>query len=162
MYRFEEIKTNRNKLTRVCIGESLINLMQNTDFEKIQIKDVAKKAGVSRMTFYHYYETKEDVLADFIYEIMGKYYELLRKENRGSMYTQNNVEIDSVNVEIQFAMDYFSKFDIVAQMLSKHNLDGFVLKTMNDYVDKKFVLSTDNQKKKAKFVAAGIYNTLLN
>ena len=45
--------TKRNRFTRQCIGESIITLMQSKVFEEITISDIVKKAGVSRMTFYH-------------------------------------------------------------------------------------------------------------
>ena len=47
--------TKRNRFTRQCIGESIIALMGNKAFEDITISDIVKKAGVSRMTFYHYF-----------------------------------------------------------------------------------------------------------
>ena len=59
---FEKNFTKRNRFTRQCIGESVIALMQTKDFQDITISDIVKKAGVSRMTFYHYFDTKTDAL----------------------------------------------------------------------------------------------------
>ena len=36
--------------------------MQTTPFSKISIKDIVERAGLTRQTFYHNFETKEDVL----------------------------------------------------------------------------------------------------
>ena len=56
--------TNRTRFTRMCIGEAVFSLMDKKPYEEIRVSDIVKRAGVSRMTFYHYYEQKEDALAD--------------------------------------------------------------------------------------------------
>ena len=48
-------KDSKNTFTRMCIGEAIIKLLKDTDFDKIRITSVAKCAGVSRITFYKYY-----------------------------------------------------------------------------------------------------------
>ena len=55
----------------MCIGEAVFALMDKKAYSAIKISDIVKKAGVSRMTFYHYYESKEDALADFFHEIVA-------------------------------------------------------------------------------------------
>ena len=44
-------KDSKNTFTRMCIGEAIIKLLKDTDFDKIRITSVAKCAGVSRITF---------------------------------------------------------------------------------------------------------------
>lgn len=44
------------------ITDALLELMQVTPFSKISIKDIVDRAGLTRQTFYHNFETKEDVL----------------------------------------------------------------------------------------------------
>ena len=41
----------------MCIGEAVFALMDKKEYEKIKVSDIVKRAGVSRVTFYHYYET---------------------------------------------------------------------------------------------------------
>ena len=67
--------TKRNRFTRQCIGESIIALMQNKLFEDITISDIVKKAGVSRMTFYHYFQSKTEALNSYLHEIIELYLE---------------------------------------------------------------------------------------
>lgn len=57
----------------MIIGEAIIELMKKKKFEKLNISEIAKKAGVSRMTYYNYFETKEDVLNDYLGEIIIEY-----------------------------------------------------------------------------------------
>ena len=72
---FKKNFTERNRFTRQCIGESVISLMQTKDFQDITVSDIVKKAGVSRMTFYHYFQTKNDALVNYIHEIIETYIE---------------------------------------------------------------------------------------
>lgn len=51
------------------ITDSLLELMQTTPFSKITIKDVVERAGLTRQTFYHNFETKEEVLLYHIDEL---------------------------------------------------------------------------------------------
>lgn len=44
------------------IVTALMQLMKDTPFSKITIRDIVDKAGLTRQTFYHNFESKEDVL----------------------------------------------------------------------------------------------------
>lgn len=44
------------------ITDALLELLQGTPFSKITIKDIVDRAGLTRQTFYHNFESKEDVL----------------------------------------------------------------------------------------------------
>ena len=60
----EKKKTQRNRFTRMCMGDALVNIMQQKAYDKISVSDIVKKAGVSRMTYYNYYETKDELVKD--------------------------------------------------------------------------------------------------
>jgi len=44
------------------ITEALLEIMEEVPFAKISIRDIVDKAGLTRQTFYHNFESKEDVL----------------------------------------------------------------------------------------------------
>ena len=50
----------------MCMGDALVNIMQQKAYDKISVSDIVKKAGVSRMTYYNYYETKDELVKDYI------------------------------------------------------------------------------------------------
>ena len=50
--------------TKNRIYNAAINLMDRKGFEKITITDISKKAGVSVGAFYHYFKSKNDILAE--------------------------------------------------------------------------------------------------
>lgn len=47
--------------TRQILADSFRELCENTHIDKIQIKDIAKHAGLSRQTFYNYFTDKTDL-----------------------------------------------------------------------------------------------------
>lgn len=44
------------------ITESLLELMRDIPFSRISIKDIVERAGLTRQTFYHNFDSKEEVL----------------------------------------------------------------------------------------------------
>ena len=54
--------SKRSLFTRQCIGEALIVLLDEVPYDQITISMICKKAGISRMTFYHYFCTKNDIM----------------------------------------------------------------------------------------------------
>lgn len=55
-------KKQKNTMTRECIFTALLLLMEQKPYEEITITDIAKKAGVSRMSYYRLYKSKDDIL----------------------------------------------------------------------------------------------------
>lgn len=41
---------------------SIIDIVNNNDFEKLTIRDICNQAGISVGTFYHYFEEKSDIV----------------------------------------------------------------------------------------------------
>ena len=68
-------KTQRNRFTRMCIGEAIVELMKRDSLDKITVSQIAKKAGISRMTYYHYYDSKVNAIEDYLREIIIQYLE---------------------------------------------------------------------------------------
>ena len=61
-------KNDENNL-KDCIFTALILLMEQKDYHQITITDIAKKAGVSRMTYYRTYSSKEDILIQYFNKV---------------------------------------------------------------------------------------------
>lgn len=53
--------------------EALLQLMQSKSYSQITIKDITEKAGVSRLTFYRHFETKEDILKKHLDILFDQY-----------------------------------------------------------------------------------------
>lgn len=51
----------KENLTRNYIFEAYLNLLSSNSYDKISICDICNKAGVSRMSFYRNFKSKEDL-----------------------------------------------------------------------------------------------------
>lgn len=55
-------KPSKPFLTRMKIVDAMIDLMQDTDFDRIRVTDIVSRAGVVRSTFYLYFKDSIDVI----------------------------------------------------------------------------------------------------
>lgn len=46
--------------------EALLQLIERKDYEKITVTDLVKRAGVTRVTFYRNFESKDDILRQLL------------------------------------------------------------------------------------------------
>ena len=53
------------RLTRSYITQALFSLMKENEYGSISISDIAKKAGVSRATFYRHFDTKDQIVKEY-------------------------------------------------------------------------------------------------
>lgn len=118
--------TKRNRFTRQCIGESVIALMQQKAYEDITISDIVKKAGVSRMTFYHYFQSKTDALNNYLHEIIESY---LEECNR-------SIGIERFNdvIHVRHAFLFFDQHADFFLTLADAGLHSLMINAINDYM----------------------------
>ena len=71
--------SNNKKTASAYIKENLfsalLELMKEKDFSDIRIQDIAKRAGVSRVSYYRNFTSKEDVLESYMNEETGKFHQ---------------------------------------------------------------------------------------
>lgn len=67
--------------------DALIQLLKSKPISEISVTDITEKAGVSRMSYYRNYSSKEEILTRRLDEIFGEYMELVTKlDYRGSCF----------------------------------------------------------------------------
>ncbi len=79
--QLEVLKQNNaeaNALARECIETALILLMEEKAFADISITDITKRAGVSRVTYYRNYSSKEDILSGYLQNVVTDFYTALK------------------------------------------------------------------------------------
>lgn len=64
---------------RPRIKQALVTLLEKYEFSKISVTQICSRAGLSRVTFYIWYESKEALLDDYFQDIV----------NEGNEYYQN-------------------------------------------------------------------------
>jgi TetR/AcrR family fatty acid metabolism transcriptional regulator len=109
--------------TRNRIYNAAIELMDHKGFENLTIVDISEKAGVSVGAFYHYFDSKNDILA-----------EIFRKADD---YFSNEVVLgendESIPEQIIEFFDHYAKFNIMSgvemtQQLFNPKVKFFILK----------------------------------
>lgn len=113
----EQSAHNHDKnLTKDCIFTALTLLMEQKDFNDITITEIAKKAGVSRMTYYRTYSSKEDILIQYFDEMTETLAKTIEKEPTLTPY----------DVYVQF-FAFFQKHSSLIENLVKANLIEMIL-----------------------------------
>lgn len=67
-----------HELVTDSIYTALLQLMKKHPYEEIKITDIVKRAGVSRMTYYRNFDTKDEILTKRLDETLGRFEEMLR------------------------------------------------------------------------------------
>lgn len=120
-------RTSKNKETRYFIGEALIQLMQKTPMEEIRISTIVKTAGVSRMTYYLYYDSKIDVLNDYVHEIVMDYH--------NELLTLSPVPQFNSYTNILYCLHHFRTCSHLALTLEHQNLYYLFQNALNHYME---------------------------
>lgn len=76
----------KNTMTKECIFTALLILMEQKPYEEITITDIAKRAGVSRMSYYRLYRSKDDILIQHFNEIFAELLNEIKNTEEISKY----------------------------------------------------------------------------
>jgi AcrR family transcriptional regulator len=90
--------------TKDRIYSAAIDLMDQEGFENITIADISKKAGVSVGAFYHYFTSKNDILAE-IFHKADEYF---------STKVVSGLKRESIPEKIVEYFDYYAKFNLIS------------------------------------------------
>ena len=139
----------RQKDIENAITNALLELMKTEDYDKISITDIVNKAGLSRVTYYRHFNSKEDILIRFFDNAKSKFLEM----NKVSGPDTNELVI--LNLFI-----YFKSNMEVNKCLVKANLDMEILKFLsNEFLE---VLPQKVDKYFAYFVAGALFNVSIH
>lgn len=120
-------RTARNQYIRMCIARTLIQLMASKPLDEITITALVKEANVSRMTFYKYYTSKQEVLEDYMYEIMNDYMEETKKRTDIGAFRDLK--------HICHCFEFFKEYSPFIKILTKANMYSVIINALNDYMD---------------------------
>lgn len=62
-----------NALIKECITSALIRMLDKQTLEEISITDLVQEAGVSRVSFYRNFESKQDVLQKYMEKLLQEW-----------------------------------------------------------------------------------------
>ena len=79
-------KSPSNLMARECIVTAMLQLIYKKPMSSITISELTKLAGVSRVTFYRNYGSKEEVLIEELRELLARYEAEEPAERRRGIY----------------------------------------------------------------------------
>lgn len=146
----QQNKTERNSLTRMSIGEAIVQLIQKKQLGEISVADICKRAGVSRMTYYHYYETKEDALKDYLVEMI-------------SLYLTNDKSLDKFgSIEhIIYSFEFFAQYSDYIVGLNRVGCYNILIEGLNKFLEDHFMDVFETSIYDMYFYAGALLNTFV-
>lgn len=112
---------------KLYIVEALCALMKKQALRDISITAIAKKAGVSRMSFYRNFQTKEDIISYYINYMMQAYLK------QSPVYEPGTHSFKTYE-HIIFTLHFFKEYRDFVLCLDKENLTGVFLSRINEHI----------------------------
>ena len=121
-----ERKNQANSLARECIVTALMQLFKEKPLSAISVSELTERAGVSRMTYYRNYQSKEDIFSSYLKEALTDYQKEARRLSLDSQI------YDSANIYHCFS--YFEKHKDFLDSLFKSGLGHLLLSAISKYI----------------------------
>lgn len=118
----------RKNKAKKYIAQALIWMLLTDKLEDIKVKDICARAGVSRMTYYRYYNDKNEILEYYMETIFDDF---LTEEMQHPELKFHTVE------HIEFCLNFFREHGHYAHCLYDAGMEGVMLKAVNQYLSKK-------------------------
>jgi len=117
-----------NQFSKECIATALIELMKTKEYSSITITEIAKKSGMSRMTYYRNYTSKDDVLIQYLDSVGEKIQELVASsKNPYDTETYLTILFESLGVDsdIGYAAYKAHLGDLMLDTINKNMMIAF-------------------------------------
>ena len=123
---------NGRTIIKECIYEAYLQLLEEKQSDNISITEITDRAGVSRVSYYRNYDSKTEIINDYLKDYLKFYYE------------KNNIEPNSCdfNQHLYHILDICKENKRLFKILFKlgihlKNSNVITLQTFN-YVEKRF------------------------
>jgi AcrR family transcriptional regulator len=116
---------SQNQLIRESIFTALMILMERKSFNKITITEIVNKAGVSRMSYYRNYCSKEDIINQYFDEVLEEYMEVISNYEKYDRYHRK-----------YWFITCFKNNERLIKNLIQSELEFLVLERINIFADK--------------------------
>ncbi|HHT66681.1 MAG TPA: TetR/AcrR family transcriptional regulator [Erysipelotrichaceae bacterium] len=147
----------RKHTTKDYINIALYYLMSKRNYQDITVTDICNKAKVSRMSFYRYYNNKEDIFINYCDERFEDFFRII-----------NEKKVNDVYSFLLEAFHYVQKYARQVTILKRACLENLLVEKFTDYgsyLAGRVNLSNSDDivvnRIVAAFLAGGIANILL-
>lgn len=115
-----------NRLARECMVTALMQLLNSRPLSAITVSELTAKAGVSRMTYYRNYSSKEDIFATHLRDVLEEY--------RAESVQMDPLERHYGVSHMMHCFQYFKKHREFLNCLFQSGLSGLFLTALEEYV----------------------------
>ncbi len=143
------MKIKREALVGEYITDALLLLMKRKDYKDISITELCEKAGVTRMSFYRNFESKEDILKRWVAEITDEFLAASKISYKRDGDREYFIKL----------FTHMEQYKDICMALRKADL----LHIVKEQFDKVFLTVYKNEYHdyKSYFLSGGIYNVFL-
>ncbi|MCD7788810.1 MAG: TetR/AcrR family transcriptional regulator [Firmicutes bacterium] len=133
------------------VTESLLGLLKKKPLSEITVSDITEDAGISRMTFYRRFSSKEDVLSSCVEYIGRKIHDIC-----GSFFSCGDKKT-------YFCALFEGLSAYSDEILAIYNagLSGIVLKWLNSFMEATFAPETKQSKYRLYQITGAFYNMFI-
>lgn len=130
MNKFESKYLN----TALLMNQALIELLNQKDYNYISVKEICKKAGVNRSTFYLHYDNMDDLLCESIQNVNKNFLSYFKECSNNFPQKINSVEKkDLILIKPEYLLpylNYIKENTVIYQVSVKHPIQ---MRTMENY-----------------------------
>ena len=137
---------NTNNFSKECFYDALISLCENSDYKDINVKEICKKAGFNRSTFYRHYTSKEDIVIQKVKDLIANWHSSI------------NFDLGYVFENFVKLFEYFRNNCDVFKIMHKMNLNVEMLRMSFEYMYQNY----DVYEYDKVFVSNGILAVVFN
>ena len=120
----EQNNSSPKDFIKRCFGQALMYLMRDKKLNSISVTDIAAKAGISRMTYYRNFASKEHVLRTYM--------QILTQDYAESLGGKNAPHRDREHI-LQAVQCFRENLDFVT-CLEQENLGHILLEGISDFL----------------------------
>lgn len=153
MEKRTETASEKNRFTRMCIGEAILALMQDRELEKITVLDIARKSGISRMTYYRYYASKTEALQDYLEEMIAEYL----RENEKRPPEENFHDFS----HILFSLTFFDRYASFFLTMAHAGLYSIMIDAINRFMEEQIPSRYPNYEYALFYYAGALLNIFI-
>lgn len=110
--------------TALLMDQALIEILNKKDYEFITIKEICKKAGVNRSTFYLHYDSIDDLLCETIENTNKNFFSCFDENEKDIVKKiQSNKKDDLILISPEYLLpylNYIKENKTVFQVSAKH------------------------------------------
>lgn len=142
------------ELSREWLTDALFDLMENNEYELITIKNLTEKAGVSRLTFYRHFESKDSILLAHMERVFNKYY--------SEILNNNTMDLKKA---LKLCFVYWKNDERAVRLLVKHKLTNLLTRAFNVYIPiilEMNLLPFSINRLQRKFLEGGLLSTMID